>query len=168
MPGLSVRLADAADRPALERLWLMFQHDLSQYRGLLPRPDGTFRSERLRAAFHDPDWAAYLLTNDANPIGFATVRGLMGETRVLSAFFIVRGARRTGLGLRGVHTLIARHPGPWEIAFQDENTPAAHFWRRVATDIAPGAWTEEHRPVPTNPALPPDTWISFTAPDPAE
>ncbi|MFI0482215.1 GNAT family N-acetyltransferase [Actinomadura sp. 9N215] len=164
MPDLCVRLADATDRPALERLWLMFQHDMSQFRGLLPRPDGTFRSERLHAAFHDPDWAAYLLTSDARPVGFATVRGLRGEKRVLSSFFIVRGARRTGLGLRGVQALIAEHPGPWEVAFQDENAPAARFWRRVAAEIAPGAWTEEHRPVPARPELPPDTWISFNAP----
>ncbi|TMR05071.1 GNAT family N-acetyltransferase [Actinomadura soli] len=163
MPDLSVRLADSGDRPVLERLWLMFQHDVSQFRGLLPRPDGTFRSERLHAAFHDPDWAAYLLTSDADPVGFATVRGLKDDKRVLSSFFIVRGARRTGLGLRSVREVIARHPGPWEVAFQDENVPAVHFWRRVATEIAPDAWTEELRPVPTSPQLPPDVWISFNA-----
>ncbi|MFI0407232.1 GNAT family N-acetyltransferase [Actinomadura sp. 3N508] len=163
MPDLSVRTADATDRVVLERLWLMFQHDVSQFRGLLPRPDGTFRSERLHAAFHDPDWTAYLLTSDTHPVGFATVRGLKNDRRVLSAFFIVRGARRTGLGLRSVREVIARHPGPWEIAFQDENAPAVHFWRRVATEIAPEAWTEEHRPVPSHPHLPPDTWITFTA-----
>lgn len=42
---------------------------------------------------------------------------------------------------------------------------AAHFWRRVAgelaTELAGGEWTEEHRPVPDRPDLPPDLWISF-------
>jgi hypothetical protein len=63
-----------------DRLWLMFRYDMSGFRGWLPNPDGTFRSERLAAA------------------------------------------------------------------------------------IAGAAWTLERRPVPGEPELPPDAWISFTAP----
>ncbi|WP_371872608.1 hypothetical protein [Streptomyces pacificus] len=36
-----------------------------------------------------------------------------------------------------------------------------HFWRRVATEVADDAWTEERRPVPARPDVPPDVWISF-------
>ncbi|MDL4770786.1 GNAT family N-acetyltransferase [Actinomadura xylanilytica] len=161
MPELSVRPAHDADRSVMERLWLMFQHDMSEFRGLLPFPDGTFRSERLQAALHDTDWAAYLLTSAERPVGFALVRGLTGGRRVLSSFFVVRGARRTGIGLRAAQEVIAGHPGRWEIAFQDDNATAVRFWRRVATAVAPDAWTEERRPVPTRPQLPPDVWISF-------
>jgi predicted acetyltransferase len=161
MPELSVRLADTADRPLLERLWLMFQHDMSKFRCVLPFPDGTFRSERLQAAFDDTDWAAYLLTSYGRPLGFAIIRGLNGQRRVLNSYFVVGGARRTGVGLRGVREVLTRHPGPWEVAFQHNNVTAAHFWRRVATEIAPAAWTEERRPVLTQPQLPPDVWISF-------
>jgi predicted acetyltransferase len=141
----------------------MFRHDLSEFRCQLPNPDGTFRSERLQAAFTDPDWAAYLLLSGDRPAGLAIVRGLSGSKRVLSGFFVVRGARRSGIGLRAVQELAARHPGPWEVAFQDDNVAAVSFWRRAAAEIAAGAWTEEHRPVPGQPAVPPDTWISFTA-----
>ncbi|WP_242910840.1 GNAT family N-acetyltransferase [Actinomadura terrae] len=165
MSDLAVRLADADDRPVLERLWLMFQHDMSQFRDVLPFPDGTFRSERLQAALDDADWAAYLLTSGDRPVGFAVVRGLTGPGRVLNSFFVVRGARRSGLGLRGVREVVSRHPGAWEIAFQDDNATAARFWRHVAATIAPNTWTEEHRPVPNRPDLPPDTWISFNVMD---
>ncbi|MBO4275186.1 GNAT family N-acetyltransferase [Microbispora triticiradicis] len=163
MPDLTTRLADTADHPVLERLWLMFRHDLSEFGGVLPKPDGTFRGERLQAAFHDPDWAAYLLRTGERPAGLALVRGLTARTRVLSAFFVVRAVRRSGIGLRAVRQVTARHPGSWEVAFQDANTAAVRFWRRVAEEIAPGAWTEEHRPVPGRPDLPPDAWISFSA-----
>jgi predicted acetyltransferase len=161
MPELSVRPADVTDRPVLERLWLMFFHDWSEFLGSLPNPDGTFRSERLQAAFQDPDWAAYLLTSGERPVGFALVRGLTGPTRVLSAFFVVRGARRTGIGLRGVREVVTRHPGPWEVPFQENNVAAVHFWRRVAAELAPDAWTEAPGPVPAKPDLPPDRCISF-------
>ncbi|MDX6364430.1 MAG: hypothetical protein QOC85_3440, partial [Streptomyces sp.] len=37
-----VRLASVPDRPVVERLWLMFRHDMSELNDLLPNPDGTF------------------------------------------------------------------------------------------------------------------------------
>ena len=158
-----VRPATAADRPAVERLWLMFRHDMSEFDSELPNPDATFKNDsRLRSAFERDDWAAYLFTSGDRPAGFAFVRSLPGPARVLNSFFVVRGARRSGLGLRAVREVVARHPGPWEIAFQDANAGAVAFWRRVAKEIAGDAWTEERRPVPNRPDLPPDAWISFT------
>ncbi|PZG15829.1 GNAT family N-acetyltransferase [Nonomuraea aridisoli] len=159
---ISVRPATAADRPVVERLWLMFRHDMSEFQGGLPEPDATFRGERLASAFADRGWAAYLMVSGDRPAGFAFVRGLDGPVRVLNSFFVVRAARRAGAGLRAVRDVVARHPGPWEVAFQDANAGAVAFWRRVATDLAGDAWTEERRPVPGRPDAPPDVWISFT------
>jgi predicted acetyltransferase len=160
---ISVRRTSAADRPMVERLWLMFRHDMSEFGGQLPNPDGTFRTERLAAAFEDRDWAGYVITVPQDrPAGLAIVRGLAGPARVLSSFFVLRPLRRTGVGLKAVNAMVAEHPGPWEVAFQDANGAAVHFWRRVATELAGRDWTEEHRAVPGRPDLPPDSWISFT------
>jgi predicted acetyltransferase len=166
MPEATVRPATAADRPVVERLWLMFRHDLSEFWGALPDRDGTFRTDRLHLALTDDDWAPYLLTCGDRPVGLAFVRSLSGPTRVLNAFFVVRGARRAGIGLHAVRQIVAGHPGPWEVAFQDSNPTAVNFWRRVATEIAGDAWTEERRPVPGRPDIPPDVWISFNVPQP--
>ena len=164
MTVLSVRLATEADRPMLERLWLMFRHDMSEFGDQLPHSDGTFRDERLRAAFTDPDWAAYLLLSRDRPAGLALVRGLTGPKHVLNSFFVVRGARRAGIGLRAAREVATRHPGRWEVAFQDDNEVAVFFWRRVAAEIAGEKWAEERRAVPGQPGLPPDVWISFEVP----
>lgn len=161
MPRLSLHLADPSEQPIAERLWLMFRHDLSEFDGQLPNPDGTFRNERLQAAFTDPDWAAYIIVQTDTPVGLALVRGLTSRTRVLNSFFVVRGARRAGIGLGAVQELVVMHPGRWEVAFQDANVTAVRFWRRVAREIAGTAWVEERRPVPGRPDLPPDVWISF-------
>lgn len=163
MPAV-IRRAVAADQSVVERLWLMFRHDMSEFTESLPAPDGTFRSDRLRAAFTDADRVPYLFLDGEHPVGFAVVRGLHGPARVLNSFFVVRGARRRGTGMRAVREIVAAHPGPWEIAFQDANAAAVRFWRRVATGIVGEAWTEERRPVPHRPELPPDVWISFDAP----
>lgn len=159
---VTVRPATPEDRPAVERLWLMFRHDLSEFTGLLPAADGAFRSERVTYAFTEPGWAPYLLTCAERPAGFAFVRGLDVPVRVLNSFFVVRGARRRGIGLRAVREVLTRHPGPWEIAFQQDNPAAGGFWPRVAADLAGAAWTSEPRPVPGRPDLPPDVWISLT------
>jgi predicted acetyltransferase len=164
VPDVSIRRAGIADRPIVERLWLMFRHDMSEFHGLLPNTDGTFRNDRLHMAFSEPDWAPYLLTSGDSPVGFAFVRSLTDPTRVLNSFFVVRGARRTGIGLHAVQEIVARHPGAWEVAFQDGNMAAVHFWRRVATEVTGDAWTEERRQVPGRPDLAPDVWISFSTP----
>ena len=161
MVEVTVRRAQASDRSVAELLWLMFRHDLSEFGGTLPNPDGTFRSERLQASFDHPDWAPYLLASGEHPVGLALVRGLSERVRVLSGFFVVRGVRRAGVGLHAVRTVVALHPGPWEIAFQDANAGAVRFWRRAAAEIAGDDWTEDRRPVPGRPDLPPDVWISF-------
>lgn len=161
MSHVSVRPATIADRAVVERLWLMFRHDLSEFDEVLPDADGTFHFDRPRTVLGDADWTAYLLTVGARPAGLALVRGLGGSTRVLNTFFVVRGARRAGVGLCAVRQVVARHPGRWEVAFQDANAGAVRFWRRVATEIAGDGWAEERRPVPRRPDLPPDVWISF-------
>ncbi len=159
---LRVRPATLHDRPAVERLWLMFRHDMSEYQGGLPAADGTFRGERVAAAFTGDGWAPYLLTCGDRLAGFAFVRGLDGPVRVLNSFFVVRGARRGGVGLRAVQEVLRRHPGRWEVAFQRDNTGGAAFWHRVAEKVAPGEWSRTERAVPGRPELPGDLWLSFT------
>jgi predicted acetyltransferase len=162
MPSISLRRASAADRPLVERLWLMFRHDMSEFGGQPPNPDGTFRAERVAAAFDDRNWACYVFTGpEDRPVGFAIVRELAGPVRVLSSFFVVRSMRRAGVGLAAVAAIVAEHPGPWTIAFQDANAAAVRFWRRAATKVAGSDWSEERKAVPGRPDLPPDVWISF-------
>jgi predicted acetyltransferase len=162
MSDLVVRRAGEADRVVLERLWLMFRHDLSEFQGQLPRPDGSYRSERLESVLAgDPDWAGYLFHAGENPVGISFVRALTQPVRVMNAFFVVRPVRRSGFGLRAVREVIAQHPGQWEVPFQENNATAVRFWRRVATEMAGDAWTEEKRPIPGDPDAPPDVWISF-------
>jgi len=144
----------------LERLWLLFRHDLSEFTGGLPFADATYRSERLALALSDDTWAAYLFRLGEVPVGFALVRSIDQEPFVLNSFFVVRGARRSGVGRDAVRQVILPRPGRWTVAFQDTNPGAVAFWRRVAADHDPD-WTEQLRPVPERPDLPPDSWIDF-------
>jgi len=162
-PGLvELELVTTATRPVVENLLQLYVHDLSQFR--LSRPDEAGRynhDERYAVFFSDPDRCAYLVRDENGPVGFGLVRGL-GETRCLMAgFFVVRGVRRLGVGQVAALAMLRRHPGVWEIPFQDENAVAARFWRHVATSAVGESWIEDRRPVPLKPHLPNDVWITL-------
>lgn len=158
---LDVLAVGEEHRPVLEQLWTMFQHDMSAFTGSLPDGQGRFRQERLDAALTEPGRAAHLLRLDSTPVGLAVVRGLDTDERIISSFFIVHGARRSGIGRTAVRTLTGRYPGAWAVAFQDRNALAARFWLTVAAE-ADNRWTLDHRQVPGRPDLPADAWVRFT------
>jgi predicted acetyltransferase len=93
--------------------------------------------------------------------GFAAVGGLLGETRDVAEFFVVRSWRRRGIGTRAALGLIARFPGMWRIAFQEENPTAARFWRDVVRTVLGARYDQERRTVPDRPEVAPDVWTSF-------
>lgn len=156
----SLRLISTGQqRHVAERLWQLYRHDLSEFRGSMPDEDGFYKQGRFPSFFEDPDRCGYLIYSGQALAGFALIRGLSGEPRVVGEFFVVRAMRRQHVGYEAALNLVHLHPGLWEIAFQEENQGAARFWRHVATDAARGAVEEERRPVPGKPEITPDTWL---------
>ena len=154
------RAEDDLDWEVVDRLWQLYVHDLSEFRGTTPRPDGTFRRGHLGWYDRDDtDRVAYLARLGDRPVGFALVRGLRADVRHLGEFFVARSARGSGHARSFAEQVVRAHPGRWEIAFQEENARAARFWRRLAADLLTGT-TEERRPVPDKPYLPPDVWLT--------
>jgi predicted acetyltransferase len=149
----------------LDHLWQLYRHDLSEFRDTPPEADGTFAVRGLRAALDNPDYVTFLISLDGHPAGFAFIKGLLGQARSMAEFFIVRAARRRGLGFEVATDLMGRFPGRWRFAFQEENPAAARFWRRVTEEIAGADWSEERLPVPHKPHIAPDTWVTFEVPE---
>jgi predicted acetyltransferase len=152
-----------ADVPVVERLWQLYSHDMSEIRGTLPNQEGLYRPGRLATYLRNPDDVdGYLIWHREAPAGFAFVFGPSGELRKMGDFFVVRAARRQGVGNEVVGQLFARYRGPWEIGFQGNNRGAPEFWRRVVTAVVGTDWREERRPVPDKPHIPDDHFILFT------
>ena len=150
------------DWAVVRHLWQLYSHDLSEFRGSTPDAGGSFRDGHLVSYRPDDrDVAAYVARLGDRPIGFALVRGLVGDTRVMGEFFVVRAARGAGHARAFAEHVVRRHPGPWEIAFQADNAKAARFWRRLGAEVLTAA-TEELRPVPDKPRIPPDVWLTGT------
>jgi len=165
MSDTTLRQMVDADRPMLEQLWQLYSHDLSGFRQKLPDSEGRFRLGRFPTYFGDPDRTGYVLSHDGGLAGFAFVSGLLGPRRAMAEFFVARAARRRRVGYTAARELFARHPGEWEIGFQEENAGAPDFWRRVVTDAVGSTWREELREVPDRPGrqgIPPDHILVFT------
>lgn len=146
-------------------LWQAFRQDLAPVVHALPYADGRYQARTLDA-FPGPDGAGYLawqphpVTGEEAPVGFALVSGLTGERRMLAALWVATAVRRTGAGRELALDVLARHDGPWTVAWQHDNEAAGCFWRRVATDaFGAEGWTEQVRAVPNRPQVPPDHWI---------
>jgi predicted acetyltransferase len=144
-----------------ERFWQFFLHDLSEFRDSHPDEHGAFRRRHLEPYLvEDRDRVAYLVYRPTGPVGFAFVYGLADRVRRFDQFFIVRSQRRGGVGRVAAETTISRHPGRWEVGFQNENPIAARFWRRLAADVGSDV-QERMQPVPDKPHIPDDVILSF-------
>ena len=156
---------DAITRPVVEQLWQLYKHDLSAVVGSLPDAAGRFPSSRLPHYFEAGSDAGFVLRADGGaPIGFCCVQRLGDAGSLMGDFFVVRGARRRGVGTAAAHRLLAMRPGRWAVPFQTANRGAATFWRRIADEAVGTDWSEETLPVPGKPDLPPDVWLRFTLP----
>jgi predicted acetyltransferase len=158
-----VDVADGEDDwHVVKRLWQPYSHDLSEFRGTTPDASGSYKAGHL--GWYDRDDAdrtAYLARLGDRPIGFALVRGLKGDRRLMGEFFVVRSARGAGHARAFAEHVVRAHPGLWEIAFQDDNVRAARFWRRLGADLLVDA-AEELREIPNKPYIPPDVWLTGT------
>lgn len=172
MTTLDVRAVTDDQWELVAWLWQAFRNDLGAVVSSYPRADGRYKHTGLDG-YPAPDRVGYLawtlnpqLDADAeSPVGFALVSGLAAERRHVDAFWVAPVVRRDGVGGRFALDVLGRHPGPWAIAFQHDNLPAAAFWRRVcsaAFGAAGEAWSEEQRPVPGKPDVAPDHWLETT------
>ncbi|WP_405115005.1 GNAT family N-acetyltransferase [Micromonospora sp. NBC_01405] len=161
-----LQVATAQLWPVVERLGQLYRHDLSEFRGMVPRADGLFAFDQLPSFLGAADRVAHLIRWGRTVAGFALTRHPSDGPSSVAAFFVVRALRRRSVGHRAASELLHGRPGGWEITFQEENPGAARFWRAVAASVGTG-WREERRPVPGKPQLPPDTWLLLDVPTPA-
>ncbi len=129
-----------SDQFLVENLWQCYQHDLSEFRGSLPGPDGRYKNGRVATYLNSPDRSAFLIEVDEAPAGFVMIRDNGDGSRVLGEFFVVRALRRQALGRRAATEVIISHPGRWEIAFQEANErpPGSGPTSRTDSWVTPG------------------------------
>jgi predicted acetyltransferase len=120
----------------LSNLLELYAHDFSEFMDLKLGPDGRFGYERLRLYWTEPNRYPFLILVNDDLAGFVFVqRGsqISAETDVwdVAEFFIVRGSRRHGVGMKAAHEVWKKFTGKWEVRVINRNKEAKEFWARA-------------------------------------
>jgi predicted acetyltransferase len=139
MSEVEVRIAIAAERPALANLLQLYIHDFSEFWADRPDgeigEDGRFAAPPLDAYWHDPDHVPLLIRKAGRLAGFALLDRAAhaggAPDRNMAEFFVARKHRRAGVGAEAARAIFSRYPGAWQVAVARRNLPALAFWRRT-------------------------------------
>lgn len=156
---VNVDLAPVAeqDKPVLANLIQLYRYDFSEIRGYNLTAHGTFVYRYLDHYFTEDTREACFITADGTLAGFTMTRCLDDGAREVSEFFVARRHRRHGIGQDAACQMFRRHPGPWQLAFDHANHPAAQFWPRVTALIADAPLQRTDRYPPE--VAYPGTWL---------
>jgi predicted acetyltransferase len=154
---VNLTLVAGQDKSVLANLIQLYCYDFSEIRGYDLTAHGTFVYRYLDHYFTEDSREACFITADGALAGFTMTRRLADGLREVSEFFVARRYRRHGVGQTAAHQMFRRHPGPWQLAFDHANYPAAQFWPRVTASIADGPVqrTDRYPPDVTHP----DSWL---------
>jgi predicted acetyltransferase len=113
--------------PTLANLLELYVHELSAFFDVEIGEDGKFGYPPLPLYWSDPDRHPFIVKSDGKLAGLVLVKKVSGIWD-MAEFFIIRGARRRGLGTQVVQQVWKRFPGPWEVRVIESNTAAQRFW----------------------------------------
>lgn len=142
-PSLHLEVLPAllGELPVLANLLELYAHDFSEFYEVELTADGRFGYKDLALYWSEPDRHPFLLRVDGKLAGFALVRRVLGisiEEAVwdMAEFFVVRGQRRRGIGVRAAHEVWRRFPGRWEVRVMEANQAGHLFWQRAIAAFA--------------------------------
>lgn len=120
----------------LQNLFELYVHDFSEQVPLRLQQSGRFELSPGEAWWTRDDHFAHFIRVRGELVGFALVRRGSRVTQAVDVmdvaeFFVLRGARRTGVGTVAAHALFRLFPGAWEVRVRLTNPAALRFWSRA-------------------------------------
>jgi len=125
----------------LVNLFELYCHDFSEYVPIDLKPSGRFEIDIGDEWWNEADHFPYFIRAGEKLCGFVLARKgsvVSGASEVLDVaeFFVVRGARRAGVGASAARLLFAALPGEWEVRVRESNVAALEFWTSVVQSAA--------------------------------
>jgi predicted acetyltransferase len=137
---VEVVAATADHEPILANLLELYTHDFSEIFDLHLNSNGRFGYEPLPLYWQESNRYPFLVKVDDTLAGFVLVKKgseVSGDENVwdVAEFFIVRGYRRHGIGMRVAHEVWRKLPGHWEVRVMERNRAAQAFWSRAVASF---------------------------------
>ena len=138
---LSLKKVQNKDR---ELLWNINQKYLYEMTNFYDDPmdeNGNYHYGYFDEYFSDPKRKAYFICNDGVLVGFAMLCPYshieQDPDYTMAGFTIFPSFRRKHLALDAAKIILARHPGKWEIKYNEKNRGAKNLWHTVAGPYEP-------------------------------
>ncbi len=116
------------------------------YSGDSPAEFGDRGPDMMARWFADGSSYPFVILRDKEPQGFALVSRSMMKRNVvdfrMAEFFVVRRARRHGVGREAAELIFNRFDGRWEIVEFLRNQAAVAFWRNIVGSYTHGRFDE--------------------------
>ncbi|HKV40796.1 MAG TPA: GNAT family N-acetyltransferase [Blastocatellia bacterium] len=127
-------------QPVLANLTELYAHDFSEISELHLNSDGRFGYPSLPLYWQESSRHPFLVKVDDTLAGFVFVKKgseVSGDENVwdVAEFFIVRGFRRLGIGMRVAHEVWRKFPGRWEVRVTQRNQAGLAFWSRAVASF---------------------------------
>jgi predicted acetyltransferase len=134
--NIEVISASPAQKPILANLLELYAYDFSEFIDLKLGADGRFGYKDLPLYWEDENRYPFIVMMDARLAGFVFVRRgseVSADENVwdMAEFFILRGYRRRGIGMKIAHEIWKSFPGQWEVRVMDQNQKAGDFWQKA-------------------------------------
>jgi predicted acetyltransferase len=125
--------------PILANLLELYIHDFSQFHSMEVGPNGRFGYPDLQRYWSEPGRYPFLVRVDGKLAGLMLVKTQPDAPSEacwnMAEFFIVRGHRRRGIGMRAAHAMWRRFPGQWQVRVMESNYAALLFWQRAIDEF---------------------------------
>jgi predicted acetyltransferase len=117
----------------LANLLELYAHDFSEIIDLQLGVDGRFGYKHLPLYWKESDRYPFLIMINGYWAGFVFVRrgSEISDNKDVwdvAEFFVTRGYRRLGIGMKVAHEIWKKFPGKWEVRVIDRNQKAKEFW----------------------------------------
>ena len=137
---IEVLPATTDQEPVIANLLELYAHDFSEFSDLKIGVDGRFGYERLPLYWRESNRFPFLVRANGDLAGFVLVQQgsqVSGEAEIwdVAEFFVLRGYRRHGVGLRVAHDVWRMFTGRWEVRVTEKNSAAVTFWQRAVSEF---------------------------------
>jgi predicted acetyltransferase len=125
-----------AQEPILANLLELYRYDFSEFVEIELGADGRFGYKHLPLYWQESARHPFLVMANDRVAGFVFVcQGSeishAPDVWDIAEFFIMRGFRRLGVGMRVAQEIWQKFPGKWEVRVMGRNHQAKVFWERA-------------------------------------
>ena len=138
---IKLQKVEAKDRDLLWNINQKYLYEMTNYYDDPMDENGNYHYGHFDDYFSDPKRVAYFIYSDDNLAGFAMLNPYsnIGQEPdyTMAEFTIFPSYRRKHLALETAKMILEKHPGKWEIKFNEKNNGAKKLWSTLSAPYSP-------------------------------